>query len=344
MARGRRPLLLVPSFAAVTLVLIAIASCRSPTQVTLDIRTHGFRCSELRRVTVAVAAEPPAAEAEMGSGFVAAEVTSCDSDQSVGTLVVTPERSTGAIVVAASYADKRCEPPKYAGCIVARRAFTFIDHTSLRLPITLEISCKDVPCETFSSCRAGQCVSSQAACSEQNEECTSDAEPVFLPDGGSVPSDAPVGPDGRVGETDAGPDKQDGSSSDGAQDAVTDVGTDVLIPPVDASSDVTNICPTMGGPQDCSKQTGVCCAMGVTYFCQAPPCTGGYPYYVCTGKGACGGGYCCERPPIDGGPPTYLSECLPACTTKTLCNSDADCRVGTCTGPKSGPSFTCSQN
>ncbi|NJR12605.1 hypothetical protein HC776_01590 [bacterium] len=53
----------------------------------------------------------------------------------IGTLVVTPAASNGAIVVAASYTDARCKPP-YADCIVARRRFVFVDSTSTTLPIT----------------------------------------------------------------------------------------------------------------------------------------------------------------------------------------------------------------
>ncbi len=216
---------------------MAGGGCRGPTQLTVDVRTIApLRCSDLKTVTLGVASTPAAAEAKLETDFVSAEVRQrCDSEDRVGTLVLTKATDTGAIVVAADYLGKGgCKPPSYEGCIVARRAFSFIDDAALYLPITLDISCLDVPCGVLTSCRSGICVSSSAECSEDGT-CRSEAEPVFGADGRPVP------PDGSI---DA---REDGaavdSAADGVEDAQNDVAEDARVSdappdgPADALSD-----------------------------------------------------------------------------------------------------------
>ena len=170
----------VGSIALVGLAGWGSEACRDATQVTVDIRTLGIPCSSLKGVKIVVARSPRDAEDRMALGSLSAEVQrgQCDGER-VGTLVLTPSEAKGAIIVAARISDEAaatCKPPDYKGCIVARRAFAFLDHVSVTLPITLEVACADVPCDVVSSCRSGTCVSSEASCSDGTQRCAS--EPV----------------------------------------------------------------------------------------------------------------------------------------------------------------------
>ena len=116
---GRAALLLFVASAAASLSMHA---CKEPTQVTVDIRTLGFKCQELRRVTIVVSRDADAAEKNWASPQAEVDArTSCASDDEVGTLVITPASGSGAVMVLASYTDAKCEAPDYKGCIVARR-------------------------------------------------------------------------------------------------------------------------------------------------------------------------------------------------------------------------------
>jgi hypothetical protein len=288
--------------------VVGLHGCREPTQVTVDIRTLGIDCTkELRNIAIAVGRTAEVAEEVMGSAFVTTEVTSCESATRVGTLVITPETNTGAIVVAASYTEQRCVPPRYDGCVVARRRFTFVEHTKLTLPVTLEASCRNVPCGTFSSCRSGTCTDSDTACAADGA-CRSGAEPVFGPDGGD-----PNGDSGVPTDSDAG----DGGSQT--------VGG--------------NACPpaaTIGSPgpftpgMDCHP--GGCC--GYMFFSCVPQpsgtCTMGAPVFGCTGRKHCGAGYCCGRPGSPGS--SACSNDPNGCNIAgyvPVCNTNADCPPGT---------------
>jgi hypothetical protein len=306
-------------------IFVGLDGCRDPTQVTVDIRTLGIDCTkELRHIGIAVARNADIAEETMGSSYLTAEVTSCDGPNRVGTLVVTPETGTGAIVVAASYSGVRCQPPKYEGCIVARRRFSFVEHTKLTLPITLEASCRDVPCNTFSSCRSGTCTNADSDCSN-GDTCVSPAEPIIGNDGKPIPPDAgdvvDGGNDGGA-PTDAGGDANDGGS-------VT-TGGNACPPAPPAASSSGGFVP---GP-DCHPNG--CC--GYMFFSCATvatgTCTMGAPVFSCTGRKHCGAGYCCGRT----GAPS-VATCMGDPTGCNLagyvpvCNNDGDCPAGLhCTG------------
>ncbi len=325
-----RPLRVVAplALACAAAAALAPAACRNATEVTLDVRTlaPGLKCADLRRVTIVVAADPHTAETNLENGFASAEVrASCDAEDRVGTLVVTPSGDTGAVVVAAAIddgADCR-KSAAYKGCIVARRVFSFTKHAGLVLPITLERSCLDVPCDEQNSCRAGECVSSQTTCA--GGVCASAAEPVV--DGGvEVTKDGAVVPeDGAVVPPPAPP----------GPPPPTDGGTDA---PYDANpANFGNTCPGTG--QDCSTSTSECCYMG-DFFCQTP-CTSGYYAFACLGRAHCAGQYCCALPsPV--GAPQQTSMCDPSgggeyCGMNGghyICTTDADCPPSkpTCSG------------
>lgn len=160
--------------------------CHSATQVTVELDTFPpLQCAPafIKRVYIVVAATPADAEARMDQESYSTTTSSCDSPSRVGTLVITPEGGSGAIVVAvATRDDSKCRPSDgYQHCIVARRTFEFIDHVGLRLPIALEASCEDVPCDVQTSCRTGACVSSTSSCDESSGACQSNAQPALDP-------------------------------------------------------------------------------------------------------------------------------------------------------------------
>jgi hypothetical protein len=167
-ARFVLALLAVPCLAT----LLASEACLAPTQVTVVIDTD-VPCVELAGVSITTAGHPEDAESKT---FVQAETSACESSGRVGTLVVTPAADGSgrvAILVAAGVTRpvRDCTAANmYEGCIVARRLITFIDHTPLTVPITLQVDCLDVPCNAISTCSDGRCISSETAC--ENGDCS----------------------------------------------------------------------------------------------------------------------------------------------------------------------------
>lgn len=291
--------------------------CKTATQVTVEIKTVGvLSCSDLKGVDVVVAGASIEAEQRTDLGALTASVPrgGCDGERTIGTLVVTPGSARAAIVVVARVDEgaKCTSKDNYKGCIVARRSFAFVEHAALTLPISLEASCKDVPCTAITSCRTGACVSSEAECIESTGLCESNAEPQPLPDGGFVLPDGAT-PDAPF----------DGPIADGPlQDA-----------PIDADGDVAdggganpgNECPAVGGgTKDCrvpGNNGPQCCAQGAGFFCGAS-CPLFYASFACTGRKYCGAQYCCGTDPDAGS--DVSSACGDACAF-TLCNTNDDC-------------------
>lgn len=323
-------------------VAASVHACKEPTQVTVDIRTLGFSCHELKKITVVVAGDPAGAEGKWQ--YPQAEVGDCQSDTEVGTLVITPSGDHGAVMVLASYTETPCVAPDYVNCIVARRQFSFIENVPLRLPITLEASCKNVPCNALSSCRSGACVSSETDCND-NGTCAAPAEPVVAADGGVVPpsgdatidippNDAFVPPDNFVPPPDGGPDAAPDAPFDAPPDGPKSDGS------VSVDSGYGNACPSTGGP-NCNPMSLVCCAYQ-NFYCSQPSndgggaCTAGAPWYPCTGRAGCPqNNYCCA-PAVPVGGSGVASGCAfdPGCAGGVvLCNNSADCPPGmTCGG------------
>jgi hypothetical protein len=151
--------------ALAAVVPIATDACRGATQVTVTITTE-LPCSELRGVSIGVAADPALAEERAGAGRFVATTHQCDSPSTVGSIVVTPGASSVGIVVIAGIdvESVSCKPPAYEGCVVARRRLSFVEHGSLEIGIGVSRSCLGVPCDTQTSCVDGKCRSSEALC------------------------------------------------------------------------------------------------------------------------------------------------------------------------------------
>ena len=208
----------------------ATEACRAPTQVTLEV-TYSGACGELGGVAFIIATEPRVAESRIEGNVFTTKTIECTGGGTpgrparVGTLVVTPNGSTdrAAIIVIAGVGKpvEECKAKDgYLGCIVARRAFSFVEHASLTLDVPLDRDCKDVPCNEVSTCKRGACVDSAVNCS--SDGCSKPGE---LADGGLATVDAPTSSDAYV-------------QADALFDALIEPPTDAPVDsPVDASGD-----------------------------------------------------------------------------------------------------------
>lgn len=238
--RGRALL----SYVIVATAIVGSAhGCRDATQATLRISTSAT-CTDIRDVAITVAGDSTVAEAR-GADYPSTVAATCDAGL-VGTLVVTPGDTgdSAAVVVAAGVfvASSQCKPPAYKGCIVARRRFSFVEHVALSLPISLDLDCTDVPCDSLSTCSRGKCVDSRV-------ECT--------PAGCTAIGDTPTLPPGDAG--------------DGGDAAVTDApSSDVVDAKVDAPGDggdgSTDPC-AYNGPNEGNAWVQFSCLNGGGGFC-----------------------------------------------------------------------------
>jgi hypothetical protein len=309
----------------------AAEACRTPTEVTLDVSFEGGDCASLGAVAIVVAADPVGGERRVETNDYTTVTHGCEPGTShVGTLVMLPtESGRGAVIVIGGLGSIRpesCKPANgYAGCIVARRTFSFSAHTALTLPVALAFSCLNVPCDAVSTCKAGGCVSSNVEAS-----------------GGTFTEPGTPLPDGAIPYVDASGDATPPASdaatdaSDAATDA-SDHGTDPC-----AAHDVRLRCPTDGGTDDCPSIGEVCCnygcaPQGSASFC-APQATCMGFRFGCLGTENCGAGQICcfsasESACVTGTPAQGCSG------GKQLCTSSCQCASGSCAYTTSYPYY-----
>jgi hypothetical protein len=155
------------------------ASCREPTEITLQVRTNLPCASDEKWKGAAVYLGEPGADVERASPTLVA--TACDSDGRIGSLVVVPSDSKSEllgvrVVAGITRKPEDCADADYQGCVVARRALRFTPHTPLELEIELTADCVSVGCDPTHTCFSGACVDTQ----EVESQPTS-AEPVPEP-------------------------------------------------------------------------------------------------------------------------------------------------------------------
>jgi hypothetical protein len=118
-------------------------------------------------VAIAVAPTPDQAERNIALGRLAATSGVC-TEGDLGSLIVASATPRGAIAVVLTYRDgpdlATCVARGYAGCIVARRRFTFLDGVELALNVRLQSVCRDVGCDVLSSCHDSVCFDSETPC------------------------------------------------------------------------------------------------------------------------------------------------------------------------------------
>ena len=141
----------------VRLSLLALPiSCLAPTEITLSITTDA-KCADLQGVAIALG---PTSEIDTTAALTV--TPQCGPDGTIGTLALVPRSIDDVVGIRVVAGFKKpadaCVAPFGDGCIVARRSLRYVPHTPLFLPIELSVSCSGVPCDTTSTCVAGQCV------------------------------------------------------------------------------------------------------------------------------------------------------------------------------------------
>lgn len=334
----RRIRLLSLQLLACALVAVAAQSCRTPTQVTLDLSTD-VACADLKGVDIIVAPGARAAEERALLRYSAASTDACSGGH-IGTLVVTPGAGEGAVVIIAGLVNRAssCVPPRYEGCIVARRRFSFIDHVSSTLPVFLAASCIDVPCNETTTCASRkECVDSTATCSAD----------------GSCSGPAQAGQD--AGPADGAPPDGEGGRPDGPLDdgSVTEAGAEGgaeggVIPGPFGACPAVNACPLrpLGKPTPCAPPMDAmpigCCRQlaSPTFVCaRVDSCTMGL-VACCAGQMDCPNGTgCCSSKP------TGSTGAIVACGTPSQCASVSGGAVYACSTASNGaPSPECPMN
>ncbi len=300
--------------AALFVALGAIASCREPTSIEIDVRTN-LAASDMRGTVFVVAGTAAEAVGLMTKGSWSAVTNAVDGDGHVGTLVAVPHGGGGgggvSIVVIAGYgrAATSCAPPKFDGCIVARRQLSYRAHARLRLPIALDLSCANVPCDELSTCANGKCVSAQTTC-DDDDGCRLEAPAASGEDGGTPDAGGEGGAEGDAlvdgpTQTDAKPDGP----------VPGDAGGDAN------SGGIANICPA---PTAIDCYPNICCYTSSNNFQCGPTaaCSVSVYKFQCTGRLHCAASeFCCSESTPE------TSHCATDCVLHTLCNSDADCPV-----------------
>jgi hypothetical protein len=180
-------------------------ACREPTVVVVDVKTTAA-CSDVGSTTVTVGHL-----GEVESKFATSSTDGCEGAGSIGRVVVQPSGSNDdelavKVITGIRQSADQCHEPDYKGCIVSRRAIRYSPHTSLRLVVTMDLACKDVPCGATQTCVHGDCRS--AAIADPSKCAGPDgcdeaalAPPVDAGPGGK--GDATIGEDANV--PDAGP-------------------------------------------------------------------------------------------------------------------------------------------
>ena len=213
----------------------------------------------------------------------------CDSSGLIGTLVVAPGGRTATIVVAVGVKVGGAPAPEPSACadgtaaqscIIARRSFAFIDHTSLTLPVVLDLRCVGQTCEPSSTCFKGTCVDASVTCN--GSECGLAQE---HPGEGSGSGSEAGSSDGAYDADLDGSSFDDVSRVDAADDAKTrtdakvEGGTDSGSYPPCGTGGGSSFCfgsvngrVTIGGcaiPTDTTKKCCHCsCSLGATVSCE----------------------------------------------------------------------------
>jgi hypothetical protein len=190
---------------AVVGALLAVPSCREPTQVQLIVRTT-TACSELSGVIIDVGADPATVEQRATSQNkneswrAQTPEAQCDPKTGeIGRIFLAPGSGTAAVLVRAGNKTdpSKCLAPDYKGCIVARRRISYVPRTTLTLTVNLDLSCVNVPCGVLSTCDQGRCIDSNATLCE-NDNCNLDPDASVPADERDAAVDAPAPVDAGV--------------------------------------------------------------------------------------------------------------------------------------------------
>jgi hypothetical protein len=220
----------VKRLAVIPLGLLALAGCRSATEISVEVQADGEVCPLVVQ-TGLVAGTLETYETRP----LTSVATGCTGGH-IGSVVLVPSGGSdddlAFRVVASLDRNATCNPPDYGPkCIVARRALHYLAHDTLKVIVSLGAACEGVPCSSTETCVGGTCVSativdpSQCEGNGCGDGILSPADGGDGGDAGHAPSDggvdATLPPPGDGGE--------DGGSIDGAP------------PPFDASGIVLSL-------------------------------------------------------------------------------------------------------
>lgn len=152
-------------------IALASASCRSATQVVVDVTTD-IDCSASATETSITVGRIDSLEQRPASS-----TTPRCANGRIGALVVVPSGSSTdelaiRVVTGIGKSAEACVSGGYTGgCIVARRALHFLPHEQLTVVVAMRAPCKDVACDAnaFTTCVNGACVPGRVADSTQCE-------------------------------------------------------------------------------------------------------------------------------------------------------------------------------
>lgn len=157
---------------------VVAASCREPTQITLEITTDVSCADVALGGGVLVRVGNPATIDVTGSTSIVA--TDCNGGK-VGTLAIVPSNTdddqVAILAAVASRSDPAlpivrsadCDPKNPGNCIVTKRVLRFVPYTSLRLPVHLSLACAGVTCpDPSQTCVAGECRGIVPDCTDPN--------------------------------------------------------------------------------------------------------------------------------------------------------------------------------
>jgi len=131
--------------------VVLLAGCRSPTEITLILRTD-VPCAEMTGITIAM----------QGDEAPRTESRSCDASGALGTIVLVPSGAkTDAldieVVGGRGVEPASCSPKLGPNCILARRRIRYLPHVPLTMPIDLRGACAGIRCVPGDTCVAGVC-------------------------------------------------------------------------------------------------------------------------------------------------------------------------------------------
>lgn len=180
---GRRAVLVASALAG----LCAIPSCYSATEIQISIDTD-LTCAVVRSrgVAIYVASSTDGLHAT-GPVATTNECTEAPGGAHVGTLTLVPsgDHDVRIAIEVVAGVDRPTEDcfPDTRGCIVARRAPRYIDHSSIVLPVRLSTRCKDALCGPTETCNddTGGCVPLDV-CGEKG--CSNAEVDASVPEGG----------------------------------------------------------------------------------------------------------------------------------------------------------------
>lgn len=198
--------------AACALPIVALGACYGATELTIEITTD-VPCGEGPTTAVYKGGRRSGGGIGYDEGAIA-ETQRCapgDRGNDIGSIVLVPRGARNAeaavkIVLATGgeSVEDCARDPAGKSCIVATRSFSFVEHTSLTIPISLSASCRGVVCGEGETCVAGgRCVGDRVACA--GDDCAPPDEREDAGGGDGARDGGPPIPDAGLPDADAGP-------------------------------------------------------------------------------------------------------------------------------------------